>query len=263
MTLDELRKQAGVVQGHMNAITNLLSLAAVTQNINQLRAIKLVMEYESANMRRESDRLNAMMGEFKKEQSGMKRNILIMAVLVILMFVLVGGLPAVAQDIVPLATNTAVAALQPVVNDAPVEVTVEPTSAPAPDSGLSTYLPTRDELVDTFVKYGTVIIVTVLLVFGALFYRVAVMLALSVPQFAWDGAKGGLLSAEKQLEQRVKDSETPVDDALYPYLQKYLQKALDEIDAKRSQPVTSTAAVNPPGTYLFEKLPGDDDTGLG
>lgn len=126
-TLDELRAQAEIVQGHMAAIANLLSLAAIIQNVNQMKAIKVVMEYESRNMREESERLNTMMNEFKKEQGGMKRNVLITAVMVLVMFVLVAGFPAVAQDGDALATNTPLVAIQPVVatvNDVPVEATL-------------------------------------------------------------------------------------------------------------------------------------------
>ena len=134
MNLDELRSQSEIVQRHIDTISNLLALATITQNPNQLRAVKLLMERESLHMQSESDKLSEMMSAFKEERTTMKRTALVSAVLVILMFVLVAGLPVVAQDS-PLATNTpAVVTIQTVeasVNDFPVEATlVAPVEQP-------------------------------------------------------------------------------------------------------------------------------------
>lgn len=262
MNLDELRNQSEIVQRHIDTINNLLALASLTQNNNQLRALKLLMERESLHMQSESDKLSEMMSAFREERTTMKRTALMSAVLVILMFVLVAGLPVVAQDS-PLATNTpAVVTIQTVeasVNDVPVEATlVAPVEQPpvvVVDSPQSTAM----FWIFSAVIFGLLVVIVLVL------RPLIVQLGASAPRWAVDAAfsAGGTLLNSAQTYAGTTLS--TIDDDLVAELRKEVDSLKSQIEQMRinKEPTAATAAVNPPGTYLFEKLPGDGDGGVG
>jgi hypothetical protein len=207
-------------------------------------------------------------GESRRMQ--MRRTILTSIVLLVLMFVLVGGLPAVAQSNDPLATNTPSEVIAPVVatlNGEPVEATlVAPGDAQPPVVVVEQ--PASDKTI---------------YVIGFLILTVFVGLR----EFMSNKQLGTLVATVN----KALDNKQVLDEATRTYMQSSLQVQefiklvtgvagfagsmipgkdladdLHDFGEKviaGEQPPTNTTSVNPPGTYRFERLPEDDNSGLG
>lgn len=122
-TFAQMQAMSSGVQRHLDTITNLLHLAALLQDKNQLQIVQGILQKESDALTQDSQKLAELMDQFKEEKR-MFRFPKVPAMLVIILLLALFGVVS-AQD-VPLVTNTPVAAS---INGNLVEATLEPTIA--------------------------------------------------------------------------------------------------------------------------------------
>lgn len=258
-TVEEIKTQSDVVQRHLDTISDLIHLATMCTTIGQMQAVKQMLETESAIMSRESDQLSGMMKQFKEERKNMVRRTVVALAIFLAIFLLLGVVSA--EDNV-LATNTPIPA---VLNGQPVEATLEPTAAPNP---LGDYLPTSTELSDTFAKYLVLIVAVALLIMGTLFYRTSGLLAAGMPQWAFMALQSAANTGLDDLQQRAKETPTPLDDAVVTTLRGLFDQWVKDETDKRGQtlPIQSAPAIPQPTKELYQTLPvtpPDEPPGLG
>jgi len=126
-TLDEMKRQAAVVQRRLDRLNGFLWFAGTLDDSRSLGKLLAVMQQEGEEMNRESERLQALLSDIRKQRETKERNatvrqLAMMILLSLMALLLIAGMPVLAQESTPEAVVITLDA-----TPLPVEATPEPT----------------------------------------------------------------------------------------------------------------------------------------